>query len=123
VLGTCREPPFYLCLELAAAVRPLERLGEHGVEVADEGQHPRPQVIKRLEARPLEQTTHQDTEPDLHLVQPRAVFRRVHEANTVREVRQESGAALHAGQDAALALDAEVFFDAACVRDQSHQGL
>ena len=59
----------HLSLQGAALVRPLERLGQRLVEVLDECQYPLAQLLHRLEAASLEQSAHQDTQPQLDLVE------------------------------------------------------
>src|SRR5439155_27341466 len=56
---------------------PPERLGHRPVVVGDERQHLRLQVLHRREAPALQHLPRQDAEPDLDLVHPRGMLRRV----------------------------------------------
>jgi hypothetical protein len=64
-------------LEGASRVRPLEGLGEHLVEVLDERQQFRAEVVHRRETAPTDDLAHNHPEHDLDLIEPRAVFGRV----------------------------------------------
>src|SRR4051794_17496587 len=91
-------------LEYAAGEGPFEGLGHHLVEVLNEVQNLRSQVFLGGKTAAADDSPDQDAEPDLHLVQPRAVLRRVDEADAVAGVLQELLAAGHRLQHAALAL-------------------
>ena len=99
------------CLKRPTRVRPAERLSEHVVEVRDELRRAGAQILERSEAGALEQAPRQDGEPDLDLVQPRTVARRVDEANPVGRVLQKRPARLLRLEDAGLALGAELILD------------
>src|SRR3954452_3273317 len=109
-------------LEGASRVRPLEWLGEHLVEVLDERQQFRAEIVHRRETAPTDDLAHNNPEHDLDLIEPRAVFGRVHEADAVAPVRQEILPTLHRLQHAALPLLAQAVLDAAPPRHQLHQG-
>src|SRR2546430_8455430 len=83
-------------------VGPSEWFGEHVVEVLDKRRHASAQVLERGKARALEQSTRQDGEPDFYLVQPRAVTRRVDEANPMGRVLQKRATRLLRLEDAGL---------------------
>src|SRR6266545_275356 len=106
------------CLKRPAGVGPAKRLAEDAVEVLDESEHARRQVFERCEAGALEQAASQYGEPDLDLVEPRAVAGSVDEANPVGGVLQELLARRLRLEDALLAFDAESLFDAAAFGDQ-----
>src|SRR4051794_24637202 len=107
------EVPIRSCPKWPPRVGPTERFREHVVEVVDELRRAGAQVLERDEAGPLEQAPRQDGEPDFDLVQPRAVARRVDEANPVGRVLQELPAGLLRLEDAGLALGAELILDTA----------
>ena len=67
--------------ERPAGVCPPERLGEHAVEVRDERQDLLLECLDGEEVTALENASGEDAEPDLDLVQPRAVLGREDEAN------------------------------------------
>jgi len=94
--------------EAAYRVRPAEQLGEHIVEVRDEICRAGAQIFEGSdegsEARALERALRQNGEQDFDLVQPRAVARRVDEANLVGRVLQNRAARLRRLADAGLAL-------------------
>src|SRR5258706_2076681 len=101
------------CSKRPSRVGPAERLGEDIVEVVDELRDACAQVLEGSEARPLEQATRQDGEPDFNLVQPRAVARCVNEANPMSRVLEKCAARLLRLEDTGLALRAEFVLDAA----------
>src|SRR5215217_6374902 len=93
--------------EDAALIGPLERLGG-AIVVVDEGQDAGGEVVDGGEGAATEELARQDREPDFDLIEPGAVVRRVVEDDAMGGIGQESGAGLARGQDAGLALDAEV---------------
>src|SRR5213075_2214634 len=101
------------CPKRPTRVRPAERLSEHVVEVRNELRRAGAQILERSEAGALEQAPRQDGEPDLDLVQPRTVARRVDEANPVGRVFQKRPARLLRLEDAGLALGADFILDPA----------
>ncbi len=103
-------------------VSPFERLGQGAIEIGDEVQDALLQVVHRGEVATLQQTPHQNAEPELDLVQPRSVDRRVHEPDGVHRVLQEGGARLHGFQDAGFALDPQVYGQVTALGDQANQG-
>src|SRR3954465_12404305 len=70
-------------------VEPADGLGHRPVEVVDERQDPRLEILDRAEAGAAEQLSHQDAEPDLDLVEPRGVLGGVDEPDPVARVGQE----------------------------------
>ena len=64
-----------------AGVGPLERLGHGPIEVVDEIQDPLFQVVHRSKTSPFEQAPHQDTKPQLDLIQPGSMLGGVDKAN------------------------------------------
>src|SRR3954451_1519996 len=76
-------------LEGASRVRPLEWLGEHLIEVLDKRQQLRAEVVHRRETATTDDLSHNHPKHDLDLVEPRAVFGRVHEPDAMAPVRQE----------------------------------
>src|SRR5262249_42713347 len=98
-----------------------ERLAEDPVEVLDERARFRAQIVKRGEARPLEETAGQDREPNLDLVEPRAVTWCVDESNAVGAGLQKFPTGLLRLENALLALDAKVILNATALGDQFDQ--
>lgn len=79
------------------------------------------QVLERVEAGAFEQTPRENGEPNLHLIEPRAMSRRIDEADPVLRVAQEFTSAGERFQDPALAFDPELVFDAAALGNQLNQ--
>ena len=79
------------------------------------------QVLHRRKARTLEQTSHQDTEPNLDLIEPRGVLGRIHHTNPMRLICQKGRSRCHRLQNAALALDTQVDVKRTTLRNQAHQ--
>src|SRR5271165_1415253 len=79
----------------ATRVRPLERLGEHMIEILDEFQQLATQIFHRWERTTPDHLPHDHPEDHLDLVQPRAVLRQIHEPNPVARLRQERLPARH----------------------------
>ena len=98
------------CLEGSAGIGPAERLSEDVVEVVDEVEYAGSQVVDRSKAGALEQSSSEDGEPDLDLVEPRAGSRGVHKADLVRGILQKRAARLLGLEDPGLALDTEGLF-------------
>src|SRR4051812_27501874 len=94
-------------LEYAAGEGPLEGLGHHLVEIRNEVQNLGSQICLGGKTAAANDPPDQDAEPDLHLVQPRRMLRRVDEADAVTGILQELLAARHRFQHAALALLAQ----------------
>ena len=99
------------CLERPAGIRPAKRFAEDVIEVTDEVEHAGSQIFERGKAGALEQSAREDGEPDLDLVEPRAVSRGVNrgvnKADLVRGILQERATGLLGLEDPGLALDAE----------------
>src|SRR5579872_997443 len=95
----------------SSGVSPLEGLGHRFVEVVDELSESAFEVFEGGEARPFEEATGQDAEPDLDLVQPGAMLGRVDPPDPVGRVFEEGFARRLRLEDAGLALDAEIFVD------------
>jgi len=72
-----------------AGVGPAERFGKRAVEVFDEVQQPLLQCFGRLKITTPQNTSHYNAEHDFNLVQPRTVFRQVHEAKPVAVVGEK----------------------------------
>ena len=106
------------CLEGSAGIGPAERLSEDVVEVVDEVEYAGSQVVDRSKAGALEQSSSEDGEPDLDLVEPRAVSRGVHKADLVRGVLQKRAARLLGLEDPGLAFDAEGLFQPTAARNK-----
>ncbi len=100
-------------LEGPACVGPAERLGEDMVKVPDEIEHARLKIVERGKAGALEQSSREDREPDLDLIEPRAVPWGIDEADPMGGVLQELAARLLRLENPALAFDAECLLDAA----------
>lgn len=91
--GDERRAAFFL--ERLAGVGPVEWMGHGRVVVGDELADFRLQVVDRGKAGSAQRFAVQDAEEDLDLVEPRAVFRQEHEADTVGRVREEFAARVH----------------------------
>ena len=76
-------------------VRPLERFGEHPIEVSDEVQQFITQIFHRCERTTPDHLPHDHPEDRFDLVQPRTVLGRIHEPNPVALLRQERLPARH----------------------------
>ena len=100
-------------LERSAGIGPAERLAEDVVEVVNEIEHASLEIFERGKACALEQSSREDGEPDLDLVEPRAVSWGVDEADPRRGILQERAARLLGLEDTGLAFDAEIFLNAA----------
>src|SRR5215469_15127522 len=98
-------------------VGPSEWFGHGAIEVGDEGQHFIAEIVSGGEVAASQNLTDQNAQPQLHLVQPRRVLRRVVKDHLVRSVGQEGGSGPHRFEDAVLALDAQV---EGTVRDLGH---
>ena len=79
-------------LERPAGIGPAERLTEDVVEVVNEIEHTSLEILERGKACALEQSSREDGEPDLDLVEPRAVSCGVDEADPMRGILQERAA-------------------------------
>ena len=86
---------------------PLDGFGHRLIVVGDEGQDLVTQIVQRDEIASLEQLAHQNTQPDLDLVHPGGMLRRVVQHDLVRPVMQKAGPAFHRLQESALAFDAQ----------------
>src|SRR5881227_919139 len=109
--------------EHGALVGPLE--GSGGAVVAvDEGEDAGGEVVARGEGAASEQLAGEDGEPDLDLVEPGAVVRGVVEDDAMGRIAEEGGAGGARGEDASLALDAQVeVAQARQLGDPAHQRL
>ena len=105
-------------LDRPAGIGPAERLTENVVEVVNEIEHGSLEIFERGKACALEQSSREDREPDLDLVEPRAVSWGVDEADPMRGILQERAARLLRLEDAGLAFDAEIFLNAATLGHQ-----
>ena len=65
------------CLERSAGVGPAEPLSEDVVEVSNKVENASSQIVERCKAGAFEQPSCEDEEPDLDLVEPRAMSRRL----------------------------------------------
>ena len=94
-------------LERPAGIGPAERLTEDVVEVVNEIEHASLEILERGKTCALEQSSREDGEPDLDLVEPRAVSWGVDEADPTSSVvgcrRSGSDARNLAGTRGALA--------------------
>ena len=96
-----------LGLKWLAGVGPSERLGQNGVEIIDEVDQPLLQGLQGNERAALQGAAREDTEPDLDLVEPGRMPRRVDEADSVTLVFEELLSVRHRLEDATLSLDPE----------------
>ena len=104
------------CLQRCPREGPTKRFCEDGVEVGDDSKNLLLEVVKRKEAGPLEKSPSEDREPDLNLVEPRAVPWGVDESDTVGGILKKRPASLHGFQHASLPLDSKVTRDFASPR-------
>ena len=88
---------------------PAERFREHTVEVVNEGQQFLAQVVGRGEVAAADHLARDHAEDDFDLVEPGAVFRRLHEADAVCRIAQKRHAARDRFEHAVFAF----FFPAA----------
>src|SRR5207245_7638990 len=109
------------CLKRPPGVRPTEGLAQDLVEVFDERERARSQVVDRSEAGSLEEAPRQDGEPDLNLVEPRAVTGCVDESDSMGEILQKRPTGLLRFEDAVFSFDAQVGLETAASRYQLHQ--
>ncbi len=91
-------------VQRATGVRPFARLRHRPAEGRDELQQAVPQLGFRPEVAPLQNPTRSHAEPDLHLIQPRRVFRQIYEPNPMTRVRQKRLPRRHRLQHAAVPL-------------------
>src|SRR5919202_2203431 len=99
----CRE----LGREQRTLISPPEGPGG-AIVLVNEGQDAGGERFDRSERTALEQLAGEDREPDLDLVEPRAVLGRVVEDDAMGGIPEEGGPRLARGEDAGLTLDAEV---------------
>lgn len=105
-----------------ALIDPTERLGHGAIKVIDKRQHFRLEISDRGKSATFEQLTSQNAEPKLNLVHPGSVCRRIVKDNAMGRIRQESGAALHRGENAGLAFDAQSDVQVRLLGDVADQG-
>src|SRR5208337_4758980 len=77
----CLTSRRWLGPQRTTGVRPLERLGEHPIEVSDEVQQFITQIFHRCERTTPDHLPHDHPEDRFDLVQPRTVLGRIHEPN------------------------------------------
>ena len=99
-------------LERPAGIGPAERLTEDVVEVVNEIEHTSLEILERGKACALEQSSREDGEPDLDLVEPRAVSWGVDEADPMRGILQERAARWLRLEDTGLG-QPQIFLNAA----------
>ena len=95
-------------LERSAGIGPAKRLAEYPVEIVNEIEHAGSQIFERRKASALEQSSGENGKPDLDLVEPRAMPRRVDEADAMHGILQEFAARQLRLQDAGLTFDTQV---------------
>src|SRR4051794_32101489 len=88
-------------LEGLAGISPVEGMGHGRVVVGDELSELGLELEHRGEVAAAQALPVDDAEEDLDLVQPRAVFRQVDEADAVADVREELAPRRHRFEDAA----------------------
>ena len=109
--------------ERSATVGPLEWLRHRLVEVFDEGPDAVAEMVYGHETGTPKETSDQDAEPQLDLVESGGSFGCVDETNPVRRIDQEVHAGGHGSKDPAATLDAHVELEIADVGNKAHQGL
>jgi len=92
---------------------PAVRFGYRFVIVHDESQNAILQVVERTERSVASQFLPQRPEPDLDLIQPTAMLRRVDEANAMTLVGQKISSRFHRLQNAMAAFHSQIGFDLA----------
>ena len=68
---------FCLFFEWCSRERPSEGLCQCFVEIIDKRQYPLSHRLQRVNTTSLQQPTTQNTKPNLHLIQPRTMLRRI----------------------------------------------
>lgn len=91
-----------------ALIGSTKRLCHRSVEILDKGQPFSLEISNRGKGAAFEQLARQNAEPNLNLVHPGSVLRRIVKDNTMGGVREKSGAALHRGQNTGFAFDTQV---------------
>ena len=91
-----------------ALIGPTKRLCHGSVEIGDKGQHFSLEISDGGKGGAFEQLANQNAEPNLNLVHPGSVLRRLVKDNTMGWVREKGGAALHRGQNAGFPFDPQV---------------
>src|SRR5438270_1333588 len=104
-------------------VGPLEWLGHGSIVIVDKSKDLGLQVLNRDERPSFEQLAHQNAEPNFILVEPGTMHRSIMENHLMTGIREKGSPAGHRGQNATLAFDAQVLFDARQVRHPADQGL
>ena len=90
-----------------ALIGPTERLGHRLVEILDKSQHFLLEISDRGKSATLEQLTRQNAEPNLNLIHPGSMFRRIVKHNAMSWIREKNSPALQRSQNARLAFDTE----------------
>ena len=103
-------------------VSPMKSSVGGAIVVRNKGQDAGAQLLHRAATESGKQTTNEDREPDLNLVEPGTVSGSVDEANAMAEVAEKGGPRTHAGKMAAFAFDAQVLLEITLLSDQAHQG-
>lgn len=101
---------------------PLEWLRQSRVKIVNESKELPVQVIHGAEAATLEKASRQNAEPELDLIEPRAMFGGEDETNPMGYIGQESGSGLHRLKDSCFPFDAEFICYPAVLCDQTNQG-
>src|SRR5208283_2543438 len=110
-------------VQRSSGVCPLERLRQSLIELLDERQDLISQVLHRGKVSPLDHPTHQDTEPDLDLIQPRRMLWYIDETDPMRLVLQKLPPCCHRFQNPLFPFHAEVFFKTTLLRHVADQRL
>ena len=90
-------------LRWLSRVGPFERVCHRGVVVGHECSKLRFEVVHRSEVSASQTLSMNDTEYDLNLIEPRAVFRKVDKSDSMVEIGQELLPCGHGFQDTANA--------------------
>ena len=109
-------------LEGSAGIGPAKRLTEDPVEIVNEIEHAGSQILERRKASALEQSSGENGKPDLDLVEPGTMPRRVDEADAMHGILQEFAARQLRLQDAGLTFDTQVVLNATALSDPFDEG-
>src|SRR5579863_2385071 len=102
-------------------VGPLKRAVGKTIVIGNECEDTLAQMSHGCPTSASQQTSNKNTEPDLNLVEPRAVSRRIDEANTMGRIRKKGGPRFHRGENPAFAFATPVLSDAALLSYQTNQ--
>jgi hypothetical protein len=97
-----------LSCQRTSHVGPLERFGHGFVEILHKGSQALAELRHRGETGPFEQAPHEDTAPDVHLLQPGRMLGGIHQANAMRRILPACGSGGPGLSDARFPVDAQL---------------